>query len=716
MIDARRAPRLPGVPLLGNALQANADPCRFFLRGYQRCGPVFRVTYPGRELVVLAGRSANALLARRVELFDAGATYARVTRELGTTTLPNAADGPAHARLRAELAPSLSPQALEPFIPRLLRAVAERAAAWPRDVTLRCADAVEPLVADLVGFCTASRPLPAGGHTDVRRYGTMMGAVGVGAAGPEWLLYAPPMRAARRRLQAWADAALAEHRAVGPGAHRDPDVFDALVRLGAADPQRFPPAVLSALALLPLKNAGIYLYRLVSFVLHGLLARPELLTAVEDEVDAAFDAGPPDLDAVMALRTLRRTTLEALRLHPMAIALPRVVAQPFEHEGYAFTPGMTIYVAGPVTHFLPEVFPDPDRFDPDRFAPGRSEHRRAGAFAPFGFGAHACMARAWSTTLAAVVVAGIVRAVRPTLDPRDRRLVVRAFPSPVPEARFRFRAVTRRAQARRREAAPSLDDSLATALAGLPPEAREAVFADLQTLELPAGTVVFRQGDAPDRFYLIRRGEVEVVVRDDVVRTLGPGSHFGELGILQGVGRTATVRTVGPTALLALGRDAFTRLAVEAELTSAQLGRLLERRAVLAGLEAALPDLDRALLERLGSGAERRTVPAGTEVVRHGDAAEHFFLLLGGQVQVVNPGPAGEEIVLAELAAPDHFGEIGLLEGRPRTATVRAAGGEVTVLALDRAAFAALLAGDEARGRGLAEVAAARLLATLART
>ena len=67
----------------------------------------------------------------------------------------------------------------------------------------------------------------------------------------------------------------------------------------------------------------------------------------------------------------------------MAIALPRCVSTPFEFEGYSFEPGQRIYIADSVTHFLPEIFPDPLRFDPERFAPTRNEHRRPHMFAPF---------------------------------------------------------------------------------------------------------------------------------------------------------------------------------------------------------------------------------------------------------------------------------------------------------------------------------------------
>lgn len=73
-----------------------------------------------------------------------------------------------------------------------------------------------------------------------------------------------------------------------------------------------------------------------------------------------------------------------------------------------------------------------------------------------------------------------------------------------------------------------------------------------------AGEDVVRQGDAGSAMYLIESGTVEVVTRTDHaerVAVLGPGDHFGELAVLQGVRRTATVRALEPLAVIRLSRD-----------------------------------------------------------------------------------------------------------------------------------------------------------------
>jgi diguanylate cyclase (GGDEF)-like protein len=77
----------------------------------------------------------------------------------------------------------------------------------------------------------------------------------------------------------------------------------------------------------------------------------------------------------------------------------------------------------------------------------------------------------------------------------------------------------------------------------------------------------------------------------------------------------------------------------------------------------------RALLTE--AGAECR-VPAGAVLWREGDPGSHVVLLLQGTLQVLHDGAEGELVVLRELPPGSVLGEIACLDGRPRSATVRA--------------------------------------------
>ncbi|HEX2756803.1 MAG TPA: MFS transporter [Candidatus Limnocylindrales bacterium] len=93
-------------------------------------------------------------------------------------------------------------------------------------------------------------------------------------------------------------------------------------------------------------------------------------------------------------------------------------------------------------------------------------------------------------------------------------------------------------------------------------------------------------------------------------------------------------------------------------------------------------------------------VTAGEPVVRQGAPADRFYIIESGAFRVTQAGPAGgEPVVLRQLGPDDVFGELGLLNRTPRTATVTATT-DGLLLALDRDDFLALVgAAGPLRGR-----------------
>jgi len=100
--------------------------------------------------------------------------------------------------------------------------------------------------------------------------------------------------------------------------------------------------------------------------------------------------------------------------------------------------------------------------------------------------------------------------------------------------------------------------------------------------------------------------------------------------------------------------------------------------------------LDTVLLTAIAERFTRVERAAGEIFFNAGDAGDAFYLVVRGQVDVLAPGPSGDEIRVAVLRDGDYFGEMALIEDIPRTATVRAASPTIT-LVIDRAQFLALL-------------------------
>jgi CRP-like cAMP-binding protein len=91
----------------------------------------------------------------------------------------------------------------------------------------------------------------------------------------------------------------------------------------------------------------------------------------------------------------------------------------------------------------------------------------------------------------------------------------------------------------------------------LPLPAIEHLARGLESVHVPAGQAVFRQGDPADRFYVIEIGQADVVGDGHLVTTLGPGEGFGEIALLRRVPRTAMVRAATDLDLYALRCDRF---------------------------------------------------------------------------------------------------------------------------------------------------------------
>ena len=94
-------------------------------------------------------------------------------------------------------------------------------------------------------------------------------------------------------------------------------------------------------------------------------------------------------------------------------------------------------------------------------------------------------------------------------------------------------------------------------LAPLPLPAIEQLARALEPIDVPAGHVLFHQGDPADRYYVIEQGAVDVVGDGRLVAKLGPGDAFGEIALLRRVPRTAMVRAATDVQLHALTSDRF---------------------------------------------------------------------------------------------------------------------------------------------------------------
>jgi CRP-like cAMP-binding protein len=129
----------------------------------------------------------------------------------------------------------------------------------------------------------------------------------------------------------------------------------------------------------------------------------------------------------------------------------------------------------------------------------------------------------------------------------------------------------------------TFDEWLAKALPRLPKQVLVDTTKKLQTTKYSAGQIVFEQGDAPDRFYIISSGEVEVIRRkrdgsEKILAVLHPGDYFGEIGLLTEARRNASIRAKTDVELLAMSWDDFRKVIESSEASRKDFADIMRER------------------------------------------------------------------------------------------------------------------------------------------
>ena len=96
--------------------------------------------------------------------------------------------------------------------------------------------------------------------------------------------------------------------------------------------------------------------------------------------------------------------------------------------------------------------------------------------------------------------------------------------------------------------------------------------------ELPAGQVLFREGDRADFMYVVMSGTADIVVHDKVVETTGPGSIVGEMAIIDHSARSATVVAKTDCRLFPIERERFNFLVQKKPEFALHVMRVLAHR------------------------------------------------------------------------------------------------------------------------------------------
>jgi cAMP-dependent protein kinase regulator len=217
---------------------------------------------------------------------------------------------------------------------------------------------------------------------------------------------------------------------------------------------------------------------------------------------------------------------------------------------------------------------------------------------------------------------------------------------------------------------------------------------------IPAANIkVISQGDEGDFFYVIETGEFDIYINPTgvvesgpegmgkKVASIGPGGSFGELALMYNAPRAATVVSASKGGMLwALDRVTFRRILMDSAF---QKRKMYEGFLEEVPLLSSLKTYERA---KIADALESVKFSAGEKIITEGEPGDNFYLLESGEAQAFK---AGVEKSVKDYSRGDYFGELALLDDKPRAASV-VAKTDVKVAKLGRDGFKRLLGPVEA--------------------
>lgn len=208
---------------------------------------------------------------------------------------------------------------------------------------------------------------------------------------------------------------------------------------------------------------------------------------------------------------------------------------------------------------------------------------------------------------------------------------------------------------------------------------RDAFMALMQGMVLhriSQGDTVLREGESGNSFFVVATGRFTVSKRDEVgeqilLAHLGEGDFFGEMALLSGAPRAASVAADVPSEVLEFKPDVLVSIARQHPQLAQSIRRFYRQRLLANALATSavfrpFPTGDRKLIM---SRFVARETKAGEAIIREGEPSDGLYVVLEGSVDVLKR-QMGKDVLVSQLREGDLFGEMSCLRKIPATASI----------------------------------------------
>lgn len=219
------------------------------------------------------------------------------------------------------------------------------------------------------------------------------------------------------------------------------------------------------------------------------------------------------------------------------------------------------------------------------------------------------------------------------------------------------------------------DQFVASALPQLASEELAQVSSKLEPIKFRAGETIIKQGDPADHFYILVKGQVDIILQHAsgakvMIGQLSAGQYFGEIGLLENKPRSATVKATSDSDVIVmqLDSDSFTDVITRSEMTHEDILHSMRRRVMQQYLSQILPGLSTSQLDDILLAVEITEYQPETMIVARDTTAKALSIIIEGQVDAID----GQDQVVDQLKQGQSFGDLQSLQDGKYVASYRA--------------------------------------------
>jgi len=379
-----------GWPFIGKTLEVLADPKGHIEKNAAKYGLCYRSHLFGETSIVLLGPDANELVMfDQAKQFSSEHGWGRILGLLFPKGLM-LRDFEEHRGHRRALSFAFKSEPMKSYLTELDKGIAARVAQWKaRPGEMLIYPAMKQLTLDLAA--TSFLGADIGPEVDEinRAFVDMVAAAVAPIRRPLPGTQMARGVKGRKRIVAYFAEQIPIRRKRGGG----DDLFSQLCQAQHENGTLLSEQdIIDHMSFLMMAAHDTLTSSLTSFV-GELAAHPDWQQKLRGEIGALGIASdqPTSFDHLNAMALTEMAFKEALRLKPPVPSMPRRAVHDFTFKGYAIPAGTMVGVNPLFTHHMPDIWPEPEKFNPLRFTDEAQRNRHRFAWVPYGGGAHMCL-------------------------------------------------------------------------------------------------------------------------------------------------------------------------------------------------------------------------------------------------------------------------------------------------------------------------------------